>query len=156
MWSNAGAACLGVSYAGAAQAVAERYARAIRKFFQQTIGLAVQSELCCRERARRAALFERPVEQLHRFGTRGCDCNARFRHFRFKPIQPRGIARAEFEQPRAFAHCSFIACVGARVACVEAEGETIEEAPPSARTLDKEPIHRRREPKDLHDLGEVG
>src|SRR5207302_9883823 len=37
---------------------------------------------------------------------------------------------------------------------VEAEHEPIEKTPPSARTLDKQPVHRRGEPHDAKPLTE--
>src|SRR5207245_6171478 len=82
------------------------------------------------------------------------DRHALLGHDLFESGQPWRVSRAVAQQPRALAQRLLIGRDARAVRRVETEHEPIEKAPPSARTLDKQTVHRRGQPQDTKPLAE--
>ena len=94
------------------------------------------------------------VEPLHGLAAPRRDRHALFGHDPFEGGQPRRVFRAVAQQPRALAQRLFIGRDARAMRRVETEHEPIEKTPPPARTLDKQPVHRRGQPQDAESLAE--
>ncbi|KAI1692065.1 hypothetical protein DdX_21460 [Ditylenchus destructor] len=70
-----------------------------------------------------------------------------------QPVRVGGFVRAE--QPVALAHRRFVARCVMRMTGCQRQRQPVEEAPPLARRLDEQPVHRRGQPEHRQPFGEA-
>ena len=107
-------------------------------------------------RERAFGLGASSIEALHGLAPARRHGNALLGHDLLECGEPSRVGRTVAQYPRAFAQRLLVSIDARCMRWIEAEYEPIEKPASPARTFEKEPIHKRRQPNDAQSFAECG